>query len=219
MSLVSGERRYGRLGNQIVRCLAVSRLAKKHNLYVRYGAAQIINSIGFELYSGTNIHNKTIVLNDNNYFLCLNNPKFFFNVDSNRAYFQTKKLTDLMHSELNKNINILNFIKKNKYNKRYNKNNDCFVHIRLGDVSHWNPGFEYYDGIISKLEVDNIYVATDSNNHEIINKLKNKYKNLKLMGNNLVEIFKFGSTCKYVVLSYGTFSALIGYISFFSTVY
>ena len=39
------------------------------------------------------------------------------------------------------------------------------------------------------------------------------------MGNNLVEIFKFGSTCKYVVLSYGTFSALIGYISFFSTVY
>ena len=90
MSLVSGERRYGRLGNQIVRCLAVSRLAKKHNLYVRYGAAQIINSIGFELYSGTNIHNKTIVLNDNNYFLCLNNPKFFFNVDSNRAYFQTK---------------------------------------------------------------------------------------------------------------------------------
>jgi len=29
----------------------------------------------------------------------------------------------------------------------------------------------------------------------------------------------FASTCKYVVLSYGSFSAIIGYLSFFSHVY
>ena len=39
------------------------------------------------------------------------------------------------------------------------------------------------------------------------------------MDKDLLKIIQFGSTCKYVILSYGSFSAFIGYISFFSKVY
>ena len=40
----------GRLGNQIIRNLAVSLIAEKHNLYVKYSSYDLINSLGIELF-------------------------------------------------------------------------------------------------------------------------------------------------------------------------
>jgi hypothetical protein len=34
-----------------------------------------------------------------------------------------------------------------------------------------------------------------------------------------ITTFKFASTCKHIILSHGSFSALIGYLSFFSNIY
>ena len=111
--------------------------------------------------------------------------------------------------------------------KRYNNNNDCFIHIRLGDVEHKNAGFDYYDSILRTLSVDNIYVATDSPDHVIVDKLK-KMHNIILLEetfdteseeSKLQKIIQFGSTAKHVVLSYGSFSAMIGYLSYDSFVY
>ena len=34
-----------------------------------------------------------------------------------------------------------------------------------------------------------------------------------------VKTIQFGSTCKHIVLSHGSFSAMIGYLGFFSQVY
>lgn len=217
--IMSRTRRKGRLGNTIVRNLAVSKFAEKFDLYVSYYNKEIVESIGFKLYCGKKKYDKTLKVNDNDYLNLLNGEEFLYNINSHCIYYQTKEITDLLHSDLNTDKYMNHIINNNNFKQRYNNNNDCFVHIRLGDVEEWNPGFEYYDNIISKLKVDNIYIATDSNNHNIINKLKNKYNNHKIMGNDLAEIFKFGSTCKYVILSYGTFSAMIGYISFYSTVY
>jgi hypothetical protein len=39
------------------------------------------------------------------------------------------------------------------------------------------------------------------------------------MEDNLVDVILFGSTCKNVILSYGSFSGIIGYLSYYSTVY
>jgi hypothetical protein len=60
----------GRLGNQIIRNLALSLLAEKHNLKVNYCNNDIIEQLGIELFSGNNIHNDNQLLNDDNYF-CL----------------------------------------------------------------------------------------------------------------------------------------------------
>ena len=111
------------------------------------------------------------------------------------------------------------FIDNNKYKERYNNNNDCYIHVRLGDMERWNPGFKYYDSVLSKIKCENIYISTNDNNHSIIKQIKNKYGNVKIMNDDLHDIFQFGSTCRYVILSYGTFSALMGYLAFYSTVY
>ena len=212
--------RNGRLGNQIVRNIAVSFIAEKHNLFVEYASYELIQKLGIPLFVGENKYNNTIKLTDNNYVDILNKKQLKSNVNPNKNYFQTKKISDIIHNYLNQDDLVNKITNNNPYKNRYNNNNDCFVHIRLGkSVEKWNPGFEYYDSILSKLVVDTIYIATDSNKHEIIKRLQQKYKNIKLMGNDLIDIIQFGTTTKHVILSYGTFSASIGYIAYYSNVY
>lgn len=210
--------RVGRLGNQIVRNMAVSFIAKKHNLYVNYFNYELIKKIGIDLFIGENKYDTTTPLTDSNYFNILECDTLLQNVDPNNNYFQTKKITDMIFNHLNTQSIMNRVMSSNKYKDRYNNNNDCFIHVRLGDVSKWNPGFTYYDGILSQLNIHNIIIATDSPNHAIIKQLQAKYS-IRMMGEDLDEIFMFGSTSKYVILSYGTFSALIGYLSYYSTVY
>ena len=49
----------GRLGNQIIRNLAVSLIAEKHNLCVNYCNNQLISELGIYLFSGANNFNNT----------------------------------------------------------------------------------------------------------------------------------------------------------------
>lgn len=208
----------GRYGNQIFRSLAVSIFAEKFNLSVNYKECNRIEKLGIKLFNGKNRYKNTIELNDNNYFDLYNQDKFTYNIKT-KSYFQTKKITDLVYNYLNNDKMIEKIIINSKYKFRYKNNNDCFVHIRLGDVSKYNPGFDYYDKILSKLNFDNLYVASDTYNHDIIKNLKKKYNNFKFYNGNLDDIILFGSTNKYVILSYGTFSGIIGYLSFYSNVY
>jgi hypothetical protein len=210
--------RSGRLGNSITRNIAGSIIAKKYNLKITYVDYELISKIGIPLFSGIEIYKNTKVINDNNYFKILNSNSINFNINI-ESYCQTKEITDQTHKYLNSDKNIEYFVNNNKYKDRYKNNNDCFIHIRLGDVEKWNPGFKYYDFVLSKIKYDNIFIATDSNNHNIIKEIQNKYKNVNIFDNNLINIFQFASTCRFVILSYGTFSAIIGYISFYSTVY
>jgi len=209
----------GRLGNQTIRNLATSFIAEKHNLFVEYSSYSLFQQLGIHLFIGEKKYNNTIKLTDNNYFEILNKAELKSNVNPNRNYFQTKKISDVIHTYLNSEKIMNEIMNNNPYKERYNNNNDCFIHIRLGDVAKWNPGFEYYDSILSNLKVDTIYIATDSNHHEIIKKFQQKYKNIILMGNNLIDIIQFGSTTKHVILSYGTFSCFIGYFAYYSVVY
>ena len=209
----------GRLGNQIIRHLALSFVAKKHDLYTSvYLRESEVTDLGIQLFCGNNIYLKTEELTDWNFFDILEKESINFNLDA-KTYFQSKKISDKIHEYLNSSEVAERIVQKNQYSQRYNNNNDCFIHIRLGDVARWNPGFEYYDGILSTLKIDTIYIATDSPDHEIIKKLQEKYPNVTLFDDSLSNIIKFASTNKYVILSYGTFSAVIGYLSYHSTVF
>ena len=171
------------------------------------------------MFIGENKYNNTINLTDYNYFEILNKNELKSNVNPNNNYFQTKKITDKIHIYLNSDKITNEIMNNNPHKELYNNNNDRFIHIRLGDVAIYNPGFEYHDSIISTLKVDNIYIATDSNNDYIIKNLQQKYKNIILMSNNLINIIQVGSTAKYVILSYGTLSCFIGYFAYYSVVY
>ena len=128
-------------------------------------------------------------------------------------------MRDYLHSDIVKS----NIIEKNKFKERYNNNNDIFIHIRLGDMIHNNPGLDYYLRAIKYIKelnnFDNIYIASDTLTHDIIKKINEEYPKANLIDFNEIETIQFGSTCKNIILSHGSFSATIGYLSFYSNVY
>ena len=111
-----------------------------------------------------------------------------------------------------------NIIEKNQFKERYNKNNDLFIHVRLGDAKDNNPGIDYYVNTLKNIKFDDMYISTDEKNHSIIKQLQ-LYPNVTLVEYDEITTFQFASTCKNIILSHGSFSAIIGYLSFFSTVY
>lgn len=210
----------GRLGNRIVRNLAVSLIAEKHNLKVNYCDKELMENLGIHLYSGTNVYDTCVDLTDHNFVSVYNTDVLTYNLNPNYAYFQTKDITNLLYNYLHTDGLTSNIIKQNPFNSRYKSNNDVFIHIRLGDVANFNPGINYYLNIIKSIgTVDNIYVSTDDPNHDIIHKLISIYPNIILVQKNEIQTFQFASTCTHVVLSHGSFSAIIGYLSFYSKIY
>lgn len=211
----------GRLGNQIIRNLATHFIAKKFNLYVNYSSYDKIKKLGIELYSGENKYLTIINLNSNNFFEILNKKEFNSNVNSNNDFFQTKEITNYINDYLYNNKESI--MLANNYNNRYNNNNDLFLHVRVDDAEKWNPGTEYYLEAIQKINIDitnsNIYLASDNINSNIVKSIINKYNNIIIIDYDEINTIMFGSTCKHIILSHGSFSAIIGYLSFFSNIY
>jgi hypothetical protein len=208
----------GRFCNQLFRNLVVNFIAKKNNLYVNYSSYDKIKKLGIELFIGEKKYNNSIILSANNLFDILSR-NINFNLNANCDHFQTYKISNKIYDYLNSNY-IKNKIKEsNKFKNRYENNNDIFIHVRLGDVIDVNPGTNYYLKCIKMLEYDNIYLASDSLNHSIIKDIVKEYPSIKLIDYDEVETIQYGSTCKNVILSQGTFSAIIGYLSFYSKVF
>jgi hypothetical protein len=209
----------GRLGNQIIRNLAISLLAEKHNLKVDYYNKDLINKLGIELFSGGNSYNSIEDLTDDNYFRFYNSNKLNCNLNASQHFFQTKEITNSLYNYLHKDKIKSNIIGNNKFKERYKKNNDLFIHIRLTDVAHYNPGITYYINAIKNINFDNLYISTDDKNDNMVIKLLELYPSSQLIEFDEITTFQFASTCKHIILSHGTFSAVIGYLSFFSDVY
>ena len=210
----------GRLGNQIIRNKALSIIAEKHDLFVNYSNFENINNkLGIKLFIGNNKYNHTKIIKNNDYKKLLKYENIDFNLDFMKDYFQEKEIIDIIYNNIN--LQKQNIIDLNPFKKRYNQNNDLFVHVRLGDIAkkNWNMDLNYYLDTIKKINFDNIILSSDSLNHEIIKNIQSKYPNIKLDNHNEIECIQFASTCKNIILSHGSYSAIIGYLSFFSNIY
>lgn len=218
MTTTSGNN--GRLCNQIIRNLAVSLIAEKNDLKVNYSSKDLITRLGINLFSGKNVHNKLVDLTDSNYFTIYNSDNINYNLNANASYFQTEEILNSLYNYLHTDKVKTNIIENNRFKKRYNSNNDVFIHIRLTDLAHASPDINYYVNAIKKIgNFDNLYIATDDKNHSIIKLLSKAYCNSKILVCDEIDTIHFGSTCKHIILSHGSFSAVIGYLSFFSTIY
>lgn len=212
----------GRFGNQFIRNLAMNFIMSKFDLCCTYNSIGLMNDLGINLYSGTKSYdnNKNIDVNNDTYFDILNLDSFNANIKNCGDYFQTKDITNMIKDYLHRDDIKEDIVRKNPFKDRYHNNNDIFIHIRLGDVSDKNPGLNYYIYAITQIEsYDNIYISTDSRDHYIIQQLLEKFKKAKIIYYNEVKTFQFGSTCKNIILSHGSFSACIGYLAFYSTIY
>jgi hypothetical protein len=214
----------GRLGNQVFRNTAVSLIAEKHNLFVSYGWNDSMKRLGIDLFVGTKSHTNNVQLTDENYFSVLNSDKLANNVVSVASYFQTKEISNYIYKYFRSDPIKGKIESNNPFKGRYNTNNDVFVHIRLDDIVHMlgnlNVSVDYYLKALSLIaSYDNLYISSDSKDHAIVKRLLNGNPRAKLIEYDEVQTIQFASTCKHVILSHGSFSAIIGYLSFYSTVY
>jgi hypothetical protein len=193
---------HGRLGNQFFINIAASLLAEKHDLYIEYEHGNDVRHL-FPLYVGKRRYPTTITVTDDNYVDLYNKETLDTNL-SFHDYFQSRNVTTLTHRYVQSKIKI------------HKDNNDCFIHVRLGDVAQWNPGAAHYLGILARLKVDRVYVSTDSPDHPIVQQLLQK---AQLYEGTPTETILFAASCRYVILSHGTFSGMIGYLACNSTVY
>jgi hypothetical protein len=215
MSRSSGR---GRLGNQIIRNLASSLISEKFDLYTEYSSHEIIKKLGINLYIGKNKYHDTITLNDSNYFDILDKTKLNANITAS-DYFQTKQITNCIYRYLHSESVKTTVIKTNSFKERYSNNNDIYIHIRLGDVSYLSPGLVYFVKAIELIEnYSNIYVSTDEMGNDIIKRFIEKFPNTKFLEYDEIQTIQFASTCKHIILSHGSFSAIIGYLSYYSKI-
>jgi hypothetical protein len=210
---------FGRLCNQIIRNIAVSLVAEKFDLWVYYSSQDIINRLGIPLFCGTKMYETTQPLTENNYFSVYHSEKVEYNLDPNNSFFQTTEAIRLIYQYIQQNSIKSNIIKQNPFKDRYHSNNDIFIHIRLGDVKQYSPGLNYYINTIKCVNFDKLYFSTDEKEHDIITQICSLYPESQIIEYDELNTIQFASTCKHVILSHGSFSAVIGYVSFFSDIY
>jgi hypothetical protein len=206
----------GRLCNQIIRNLAVSKIAEKNDLFVEYSSHEEMKKLGIDLFIGKQKYDKTVPLTDANYF-SIYDQNIRYNLNPNNDYFQTKEIINILYKHIQSVKN--NIIENNPFKARYEKNNDVCLHIRLTDAAQFNPGAQYYLNTLASFTFEKLYLTTDDPTHSVITQILQKYPRAIPFKIDEVQTIQFASTCKYVVLSNGSFSAVIGYLAFFSTVY
>lgn len=212
----------GRLCNHFIRNIFFDYVSRKYNLKFEYGYYKELKKIGIPLYiDGTNIFNESFTINDDIFMNYINGnlilDKNFDLRNGCEFYAQTRDFVFFMKDYFKTyfNENILN---TNYFKDRYNNNNDVFVHIRIGDMPSYTPSFSYYDECLSNINFDNGYISSDTIEDNLCKKLIDKY-NLKIIDKDEVETIMFGSTCKNIVLSNGTFSWVIGFLGFYSNIF
>lgn len=90
-----------------------------------------------------------------------------------------------------------------------------FLHIRLGDMQQNNPGIEYYRNVLNNLTFTSGYIASDSPEHKICTTLLEEFPSLRMIPEKTDEVdtLLLALTQEHAILSQGTFSWLVGFLS------
>jgi hypothetical protein len=172
-------------------------------------------NLGIELFCGVNKYTNNSYITDQNILHLINfKGTLNSNVFIHNSYYQTNEISTFLYQHYQSDCVKQRIINKNRFKERYDNNNDIFIHLRLGDASRFNPGYHYYETAIRCVkEYGNIFISSDTIEHEICQKIISEF-NATIINYNEVDTIHFGSTCKHVILSHGSFSAYIGYFSF-----
>ena len=201
-------------------------LAETSDLFVTYSSFDRIHQcLGIPLFVGNRRYPTTRTVRDADFVPLLQSLKhseepLSENIDANDDYFQTREISNLLYTHLR--VVQSSIRQANPFRKRYGHNRDCMVHIRLTDASHENPGLQYYTSTILSMlsSMDVLHVATDQPSHPMIAQLMTECRpsgGAELVSLDEVETLQFGSTCKFLVLSNGSYSAVMGWLAFDAT--
>jgi hypothetical protein len=203
-----------RFGNLFFLNMCLHLFSQKYHLKSSYKYEKQFNQLGIYFYKGSKKYKKNLLLTDYNFESLLKSDVSPRNIIiNNNVWFHKNGFCRLIQRYFTKNNLFERIRSHNKYKNRYNNNNDLFIHVRLGDVTgKTNHLLEYYIKVIDSNQFSKGYISSDSINHDICTNLIKKY-NLKIINKSEVETIMFGSTCKNIILSGGTFSWLIGFLA------
>jgi hypothetical protein len=208
----------GRLGNLFFINMVFHFLSLKLNINCFYKYKKKFDKLGIYFHNGTNKFEDSILLTDSNFFDLINNSSLSKNniYINNENWFQTKEFAYYLKEYFNTPYLKYRIIEKNIFKHRYKNNNDLFIHVRLGDVENRNENLlSYFDNTISKLNFNQGFISSDDIDNSLCKFLISKYKLTKIDYDEIKTIM-FATTCNNLLLSGGTFSWLIGFLSFYS---
>ena len=203
----------GRTGNILLQNIGTSILSKKFNLKAEYKFINKSDLLGVNLSDGERIitdlvnqydikHTHVEMGKYGTLMDLLNRDDVEYGLYYDGT-FQVKEFVIEYKDVILSHFNL-------KYDESYSK--DLFIHIRLGDVAHLNPGIEYYRKSINMLSVNRIYLSTDNEQHKIVQTLISEY-NIILYKQYEIATINFAKNFGNLILSKGTFSWWIGVLS------
>lgn len=203
-----------RFGNLFFINMCLHFFSQKYNLKTSYKYEKQFNKLGIYFNKGTKIYNKNLLLNESNFINLFESdltPKNI--IIDNNVWFHTKEFCIMIKEYFKRNNLFFSVKNHNKYRNRYKNNNDLFIHLRLGDVTDKTKKFaKYYIKVLEYLQFDKGYISSDSIDNQLCIKLIKKY-NLEIIDRPETDTIMFGSTCKNIILSGGSFSWLIGFLA------
>jgi hypothetical protein len=204
-----------RLGNLFFLNMGLHFFSIKFDLKSNYKYDNIFKKLGIYFFKGNNMYDRNLLLTDYNFIEILKSDISPQNIIiNNDVWFHTRRFCKIIKRYfIEKNL-FKKVLEKNLFKSRYDNNNDLFIHVRLGDVtSKTEHLFNYYNNTINSIKFNQGYITSDNINHDLCQRLIKKF-NLITINSSEVETIMFGSTCKHIILSGGTFSWLIGFLGF-----
>lgn len=210
----------GRLANRFFGNVVYSLLSKKYKVVARYSREEELNAMGFEFH-----HEPTEDLTKRDIVVELSNDNIVeyikgeYPVDRiqfrmvNDTYYQTPAVCHLFKDIFSDPVIRQRLRDYNPFRARYGTNRDVFVHVRLGDITSHAPTLAYFERALATVPYNTGYIASDSPHHPLVRALVEKY-NLHFVNGPPHQIVQFANTCKYLVLSHGTFSWMMGFFAF-----
>jgi hypothetical protein len=193
----------GRLGNNLFQYSAAHIFANKFNLTLNTNPPE--NNFGLSKLNGLINDGKTIIVDDDNFMELLSSDK----IDSAHyhftGYFQLKDFILGYHEEIKKLFNL-------KY--RDGLIDEVFVIYRIGDINGERQmlPIEYYEESLNNIKFNHGYISSDTPDHPNIKKLISKF-NLTLYNDTPINTIDFAKNFNKLVLSEGSFSWWIGFLS------
>jgi hypothetical protein len=199
----------GRLGNALFQNCLARIFSKKFNMRVEsFRFQEELRRLNFKFEPlGENIYKDQREVTDRNMLRLLRKSKINHGLNLTGC-FQLKRFVKNYREEILDNFDLV-------FDDQDNE--DLFVHVRLGDLIRLDkgsriPGIECYYKAIEQTKFKTGYISSDTMDHEIVLALIDRYNLIPFFG-GAAETINFGKNFNNIVLSSGTFSWWIGFLS------
>jgi len=213
----------GRLGNIFFGNMALHFIAKNHEIPIQYTREKEFNELGLTFYKTqglTLVNPSPLVINEANFMDLIRSKDssghHTFTYEG--TFFQTKEFALHLADYFSKPEHQAPIKAANPFQERYTTNSNVFVHVRLGDKMHDNISSKaYFEKALNAIPFKGGYISSDTPYHPIVTELAETYK-LIVVRDSEIRTIQLASTCRYQILSQGTFSFMIAILGFHTDV-